>query len=293
MPLNEEVTALLGEKYNQDSILDMLLSDAQTKLTANGHVIRTKDDDDSYVASKAKELKDAEIGSHVGTLHQLYEDQITELGYKKKPNEKTSEFQKRVIADLKLQAAAATGGDDVLKQQIQTLTANLEAANTSKETEVNDLKSRYFKKQVDSILSGELNTFPIAVPATIKTDAEKQAFADNQRRLLKLQLSNDYTVKEDNDGNILFYKGDVLEKSTTNGAPLSASDIIKRDFSAYMDITAPKGGGAGSSSQGTAAGTYQTKQEVYDHLKSNGYEEGTNRLTQEAAKIIKEQGIIN
>lgn len=293
MPLNEEVTALLGDKFTQDSILEMLLPDAQTKLTASGHVIRKKEDDDSYVASKAKELKDAEIGTHVGTLHQFYEDQITSLGFTKKSNEKTSEFQKRVLAELKLKADSATGGDSVYKEQIEVLTANLDKVTKQAETDISDLKNKNFKKQVDGLLSGELNTFPIAVPATIKTDAEKQAFAENQRRLLKLQLSNDYTVKEDNDGNILFYKGDVLEKSTTNGAPLTASDIIKRDFAAYMDITAAKGGGAGSSAQGNAAGTFQTKAEVYEHLKANGYEDGSNRLTQAAAKIIKEQGIIN
>lgn len=292
MPLNEEVTALLGDKFTQEQILEQLLPDAQSVLTAKGHVIRTKDDDDSYVASKAKELKDAEIGTHVGTLHQLYEDQIASLGFVKKPNEKTSEFQKRILADLKLKADSATGGDEILKQQIQTLTENLNAATTAKETEVSELKNKYFKKQVDSILSAELNQIAIAVPATIKTDAEKQAFAENQRRLLKLQLSSDYTVKEDNDGNVLFYKGDVLEKSTTNGAPLTASDIIKRDFAAYMDVTANRGGGAGSSASGSSAGTFQTKEEVYTHLKANGYEEGSNSLTQAAVKIIKEQGII-
>jgi hypothetical protein len=292
MPLNEEVTALLGDKFTQDSILEMLLPDAQTKLTASGHVIRKKEDDDSYVASKAKELKDAEIGTHVGTLHQMYEDQIASLGFQKKSNEKTSDFQKRILAELKLKADSATGGDEVLKQQIQTLTDNLTKANADKEAEVGQIKDKYFKKRVDSEISSDLNTFPIAIPATIKTDADKQSFAENQRRLLKLQLLNDYTVKEDNDGNVLFYKGEVLEKSTTNGAPLTASDIIKRDFAPYMDTTTAMGGGAGSSASGTTAGTFQTKAEVYEHLKANGYEEGSNKLTQAAAKIIKEQGII-
>lgn len=291
MPLNEEVVALLGDKFNQDGLIEMLTPDFTAKMGAT-HVIRTKEDDDSFVASKAKELKDAEIGSHVGTLHQLYEDQIAELGYKKLPNEKTSAFQKRILSDLKTQAAAASGGDDVLRQQIQTLTENLQTATTEKETTINELKSQYFKKQVDSTLTGELDKIAIAIPATIKTDAEKQAYADSQRKLLKLQLLNDYTVKEDNDGNILYYKGEVLEKSTTNGAPLTANDIINRDFAAYMDVMANKGGGAGSSAAGKSAGTFQTKAEVYEHLKSSGYEEGSNRLTQEAAKIIKEQGII-
>jgi|GEM_PF-1824574 hypothetical protein len=292
MPLNDEVVALLGNKFTADQILEQLLPDAQTKLTANGHVIRKKEDDDSYVASKAKELKDAEIGTHVGTLHQFYEDQITDLGYTKKSNEKTSDFQKRVLSELKLKADAATGGDSVLKQQIETLTANLDKATSDAATQATDLKNKFFKKQVDSELSGELNKIAIAIPTTIKTDAEKQAYAENQRKLLKLQLLNDYTAKEDNDGNVLFYKGEILEKSTINGAPLTANDIIKRDFSAYMDVTAAKGGGAGSSASGTSAGTFQTRQEVYDHLKTSGYEEGTNKFTQAAVKIIKEQGII-
>ncbi len=295
MPLNDEVIALLGDKFTQDAVLDMLLPDAQTKLTASGHVIRSKEDDDSYVASKSRELTDAEINSKLGGLYQGIEDQIKEVtGLTKKSNEKATEFNKRVLKELKIQADQATGGDDALKQQVQTLTANLETAIGEKETAVNDIKSNYFKKQVDFALSAELNGLNLAVPAHIKTDAEKQAFIANQRRLLKLQLTNDYTIKEDTDGNITFYKGDQLEKSTKDGKALSASDIIARDFTPYIDVTVPKGGGAGSSGGGNAGNpTFQTKQAVMDHLKSTGLEEGTQAFTKEYGKIVKEQGIIN
>lgn len=295
MPLNEEVTALLGDKFTQEQILEQLLPDAQTVLTSKGHVIRTKEDDESYVASKARELTDAEIGTKLGSYFQGIEDQIKEVtGLTKKPNEKATEFNKRVLKELKIQADQATGGDEGLKQQIQTLTANLETATNEKETAVNEIKSNYFKKQVDFALSAELNGLNLAVPAHIKTDADKKTFVDNQRRLLKLQLTNDYTIKEDNDGNITFYKGDKLEASTANGKALSAAEIIARDFAPYIDVTTPKGGGAGSQGGGNAGGgTFQTKEEVMSHLKSNGYEEGTQKFNQEYAKIIKEQGIIN
>lgn len=295
MPLNEEVTALLGDKFTQEQILEQLLPDAQNVLAAKGHVIRTKEDDESYVASKARELTDAEIGSKLGSYFQGIEDQIKEVtGLTKKPNEKATEFNKRVLKELKIQADSATGGDELLKQQIQTLSANLEAATNENETAVNEIKSNYFKKQVDFALSAELNGLNLAVPAHIKTDAEKQAFIANQRRLLKLQLTNDYTIKEDNDGNITFYKGDKLEASTSNGKPLSASEIIARDFTPYIDVTIPKGGGAGSTGGGNASGqTFQTKEDVMNHLKSNGFEEGSQAFNREYAKIVKEQGIIN
>ena len=295
MPLNEEVVALLGDKFTQDQILEQLLPDAQTKLTASGHVIRTKDDDDSYVQSKARELTDAEIGTKLGSYFQGIEDQIKEVtGLTKKPNEKATDFNKRVLKELKIQADSATGGDELLKQQIQTLSANLEAAESGKETAVNEIKTNYFKKQVDFALSAELNGLNLAVPAHIKTEAEKQAFIANQRRLLKLQLTNDYTIKEDTDGNITFYKGEQLEKSSKDGKALSASEIIARDFTPYIDVTVPKGGGAGSQGGGNASGaTFQTKTAVMDHLKSTGLEEGTQAFTKEYSKIIKEQGIIN
>jgi hypothetical protein len=295
MPLNEEVTALLGDKFNQDAILDMLLPDAQTKLTASGHVIRKQADDDSYVASKAREMTDAEIGTKLGSVYQNLEDIIKETtGLTKKSNEKATDFNKRVLKELKIQADSATGGDEVLKQQIQTLTANLETAANEKETAVNEIKNGYFKKQVDFALSAELNGLNLAVPPHIKTDDEKKAFVANQRRLLKLQLTNDYTIKEDNDGNITFYKGDQLEKSQKDGKALSASEIIARDFTPYIDVTAPKGGGAGSQGGGNAGDTtFTTKEAVMAHLKASGLEEGSNKFTQAYAKIVKEQGIIN
>jgi hypothetical protein len=295
MPLTPEVKTALGDAFTEDAILEMLLPDAQTKLTSNGHVIRTKADDDSYVSSKARELTDAEIGGKLGAVYQSIEDVIKEVtGLSKKTNEKATEFNKRVLAELKIKSDGATGGDEVLRQQIQTLTANLEAANTEKETAVNTIKGDYFKKQVDFALSAELNGLNLAVPAHIKTEDEKKAFVANQRRLLKMQLTNDYVIKEDNDGNILFYKGDQLEKSTKDGKALSAADIILRDFSPYIDVTIPKGGGAGSQGGGNAGGaTFQSKKEVMDHLIANGYEEGSQKLTAEYAKIIKEQGIIS
>lgn len=291
MPLAPEVKALIGDAFTEDALAEMLTPEVQTRLGST-HVIRTKEDDESFVSSRAKELKDAEIGSHVGSLHQMYEDQIKEMGYQKKSNEKTSEFQKRVLADLKAQAAAGQGGDAVLKEQITALTASIETLKSEKESAVSELQTKYFKKQVDSLLSMDLAGRPIAVPATIKTDAEKQAYAENQRSLLKLHLLNNYTVKEDNDGNTLFYKGDVLEKSTQDGKPLTATDIISRDFAPYFDVQQQKSAGAGSSAGVNGGGTFSTMDEVYTHLKSNGFEEGTKRFTEEAMKIKKEQGII-
>lgn len=295
MPLNNEVVTLLGDKFTQDQILEQLLPDAQTKLTASGHVIRKKEDDESYVASRAREMTDAEIGGKLGAVYQSIEDLIKETtGLTKKSNEKATDFNKRVLKELKIQADSATGGDEALKQQIQTLTANLETATNEKETAVNTIKSDYFKKQVDFALSAELNGLNLAVPAHIKTDAEKQAFIADQRRSLKLRLMNDYTIKEDNDGNITFYKGEQLEKSQKDGKALSAAEIITRDFTPYIDVTQPKGGGAGSKGGGNAGdATFQTKAEVMTHLKATGFEEGTNKFSQEYAKIIKEQGIIN
>jgi hypothetical protein len=290
MPLNDEVKTLLGDKFNEDALVEMLTPDVTNRLSST-HVIRTKEDDESYVSTKAKELKDQEIGSHVGSLHQMYEDQIAGLGFKKNSNEKTSDFQKRVLSELKLKADASTGGDEVLKQQIQTLTASIAELEAKSSQEKEELHNKYFKRQVDGLLSSALGGVTIALPSTVKTDAEKQAFADQQRGLIKLQLTTNYTIKEDNDGNVVFYKGDVLQSSAKDGKPLTANEIITRDFSSYIEVQGRQQGGAGSSG-GVKTGSFSTRAEVYEHLKAEGMEEGTNAFTKAAAKIIKEHGIV-
>lgn len=293
MPLTDEVKAVIGDKFNEDQLAEMLIPEVTNRLGST-HVIRTKEDDESYVSSKAKELKDAEIGNYTKTIYQGLEDQIKEItGLTKGSNEKATDFNKRVLAELKVKADQATGGDEALRQQISTLTASMETLKTEKETEVSSLKDRYFKKQVDGLLSSTLSGVNIALPATLKTDAEKQSFANSQRDLIQTKLSTNYTIKEDNDGNVVFYKGDQLQMSTSNGKPLTASDIITRDFASYIDASSKQPGGAGSSGGGNSGGNFATKKDVYDHLKANGYEEGSNRLTQAAIKIIKEQGILS
>lgn len=291
MPLNDEVKAVLGDKFTQDALVEMLTPDFQTKL-AETHIIRTKDEDDSYVSSRAKELKDQEIGSYVNQLHQKYEDDIFELtGLRKKPTEKAHEFNKRIVRELKIKADGA-GGDESLKAQIQTLTETLTQKEQEHESAITTLKESAFKKQLKSVIGSEFNKVTIAVPAHLKTDAEKQTYINKQKSLLEADFLATYTPKEDNEGNIVYYQGDKLMNSTQDGKPLSAEQIISANYSAYFDVTVNRQGGAGSGQGGSQGGTFSTTEDVYKHLESKGMVRLTGEFNKEAAKLIKEHGII-
>lgn len=291
MPLTDEIKTLIGDKVTEDQLTDMLLPEAQTKLGAT-HVIRTKADDESYMTSQVTAGVDAKIGSKVAELHQIYEDSIKEVtGLTKKVTEKTSEFQKRVLADLKARADNA-GGDQALKDQIASLTETLTSKEAEHATKLTEMQKAAFDKQLSVLIASEFDKKTIAIPAHITTDDAKQKYISDQKRLLKIDFLQRVTPKEDKEGNIVFYEGEKLLASTKDGKPLTADDLISEKYGSYFSVEKQKQGGAGSSGQGTSNGKFTTSAEVYAHLESEGLKPLTKEMSDAASKLIKDNGIV-
>ena len=293
MPLDEAVKTILGANFTEAQIIDMVTPDVQTKLGAT-HVIRTKADDESYLASHVKQGVDAEIGGKIGELHQKYEDDIFEItGIRKKTTEKAYEFNKRLLKELKTKSDAS-GGDQALKDQIATLTETLTNKETEHATALTSVQQKAFAKQLSIVVKSEFDTKIIAVPAHISSDEDKQKYISTQKRILEQDFLSKYTPKEDNEGNIVYYIGDKLQSSTVNGKPLTASELIAAEYStSFSAMEGKKQGGAGSGKDGIPADGFSTKEQVYAHLETvKGLTPLTKEFTDQARKLIKEHGII-
>lgn len=286
MPLPEEVKALLGETYTEAQLLEMLEPEAQSHLESKGRIIRTKEEDDSYIGSQVE----AKIKDQVSNIHKRYDDDLFELtGERKAPTEKTYEFVKRKITDLKKSAEGK--GEGVDKDKLAELQKALEEAKNDKENSLKEVNEKFFKKVLNTTLSGELDKATIAVPGHLKTDDEKQNFVSIQKRMLVKDFLETYTAKEDEEGNIVYYIGDKIQVDIKDGKPLSASDLIAKNYSHYFVKSERQQGGAGTG-KNNSEGVFKTLGDLHDYLVGQGISESSKEYSEKKLKLAKDHGIL-
>lgn len=259
-------------------------------LGQKGFIVRTKADEESYLNTYKAQVIEQEIPTKIKEVHDKYdEDLLTLTGERKAPTEKTYDFLKRKISEIK----ASKIEDPVLKEQLVTLQKNLEAKDKEYQTKIQTMESDYFKRELSGMVSNALDLVNIAMPAHLKTDDEKQKYVASQKSMMKRDMMDNVTAKKDKEGNVVFYNGDQPLTSTTDGKPLKAIDIIKDRYAFYLAAELPKASGAGTGGNGGSEGKFTTKEQVYQHLEAKGLTPLTKQFSDEYAKIIREQGITN
>lgn len=289
MPLTDEIKALLGDKATEETLIEMLAPEATRHLESKGHIIRTKDQDESYISSKVEEF----IKPRIAELHKKYDDDFFEvLGERKSPNQKTYDFAKEKLAELKSLRATAGKGDQVLQDKIKQLETTISTIKSTHEGEISALKEASFKTSLNAQISSVLDAVTIAIPAHLTTDTEKAAFIASQKQMLKADFLQNFTAKEDENGNLVFYKGESLQSSTKDGKPLSASDLISENYKHYFAKDVRTQGGAGSGQGGDHVNGFKTTQEVYNYLKEQGIDEESKEYSDKALELIRKHGIV-
>ena len=306
MPLTlEQITAeLTAQPEVKKTLISSLKTDFLDGLRAEGTIVRTKDEETTFLTNYENNIipgkVQAQIGEKIKAVHDQYDADILELtGLKKGSNEKTYEFNKRVLKDLKEKAeSAAAGGDTVLKDKVKDLEAKLrERENFVSPDDVNNLKKDFFTKQLGFRISSVLEKADIAVPAHITDEKQKKQFIETQRRFIQNDFLSRFTAKEDEQGNIVFYEKDKLLTNGKTASPLTEADLITANYAGYFVPEKKPKSGAGSGGSGESGGgdaneaSLKTKKEVMDHLKTKGLVSGGADFNKEYSRIIKEYGI--
>lgn len=301
MELAEITAAIAAKPELKTGLIGALREDVLTVLKADG-VYRTKEEEETFLSNYEKTIipqkVDAEIGNKIRETYDRLDKDIEEVtGLKKGPHEKTYEFNKRVLAKLKADAAAGTGGDNVLRQQLEAAQKELEARKDYvPKSELDKVQSQYFTKDVNARIQSALGRHQIATPAHITDDAAKKQFADSQSRFIAGDFLARFTAKADAEGNLTFFEGDKLLTDSKTAKPLTEAEIIEKHYGAYfVPVKAPgkgagSGGGSGNDSDPSES-DLKTKADVNEFLDKKGLVIGDRKRNEEYKRILAEQGI--
>ncbi len=292
-----------GLEANPDlkkDLVELVETEAVEHLKTKGHVIRTKDEETTFLANYEKE----KIDPRVEELYSGIDKDIHKsTGIPKNTNEKTYEYLKRVLNPLvnevntlkkQIERGLDKNGDELSKQQIKALedklaAKELEVSNLTelKNKEVSELKQNF---TINEALIGK----KIAVPASVPDD-KKAAYIKQKRDFISTQFKANNTAVEQ-DGKIVYKQGDKIRLNSKTNQPMTAEEIIEEDFQFEFEIEKKSAGGAGGSGgaggEGNAEESEVTdKTTLYAYLNKKGWLVGSDEWQKNLTRIAKEKNI--
>lgn len=257
-------------------------------LGSEGFIVRSKNDDKSYIDSQIEARRDEIVSPIVREIHSAYDADFEQLfGEKKKPTEKTYDAYKRKVDELKTSKVT----DPVIREQLQQAQATIEKMKSDHENAIQKMAGDFSNKELDMMLSQSLEKRSIAIPPHITTEEQKQAYVNKQRGMLKSDFRSSFVAKKDTEGNTVFYQNDKPVLSKQDQKPLDADAIIEEQYSSYFIKTAQQKKGLGLKLNSEGMSTFATKEEAYADVKSRGFAERTKAFTDEYEKVCKENGL--
>ena len=260
-------------------------------------IIRTADEERTYLENfKMAEVEKA-IAPQISQVHSRYDEDILAVtGLKKKPDEKTYDFNKRVLAELKakadkhpeLEQEIASLKEKVGKNADAKILADLENVRTefatfktSKEKELDDLRKETELSKRRALIEAELNAFEF--DPTVKEGVLKVFKETTVNALLN--------SSEFRDGQLVFLddKGNPLRNQAKNLAAYTANEIVAEKMKDVIKqkrvIGGPPKPGDPSDPPKSVPDTVKTKVDLTDHLMKEGYKRGTKEYDEVYAQL--------
>jgi hypothetical protein len=262
-------------------------------------IIRTKDEDQKFldnhvntvVEERVSKLLQPKVDEQFGqALSKIDAEILSITGIEKKPGEKTTAYAKRAVEEKR------QGGDPVTKERVKQLEESLATNKQEYEKKLSEKDQALFSREVDWQINAELDKANVALLQHLKTDEEKQSFVKQQKALIKSGFLNAYQAKKDDQGQIIFYSGDQPQLSQKDGKPMSAGELIARDFASWFVPAAhvQTGTGTGSGSGNGAAipaGGFKDKESIHKYLAAAGMEAGSKEYMQKFEALAQENKI--
>lgn len=277
------------------ALLDSLENDFVPHVTAKGRIIRTKEEDETYVQTHVnavvneriqKELPN-KINEEFGKTMTAIDQEIMSItGIEKLPNEKTTAYAKRVVEQMKTK-----GGDPVTKETVKQLQQQLETLKTESQTKLSQLQESYFRRENEMVVDAALGKKNIALPAHLKTDAEKQGFINLQKGLIKQGFFGSVTAKRDENGNTIYFDGETPLVDAQTGKPKTAEQIIEEKFAAWFVPSGHTVTGTGSQQPGGSTSGFTSKEDVHKYLASQGIDADSPEYIKEFERLCAEAKI--
>lgn len=263
-------------------------------------IVRTTDEETTYLENfKTAEVEKA-IAPKISEVHTRYDDDIFGVtGLKKKPDEKTYDFNKRILAELKSKAdkshdfeqEIASLKEKVGKNADAKLLADLENVRkefaefkATKEGEIEKMRKETDQSRKRSIIEAEVNTFEF--DPTIK---------DNVLKVYKQTVVNELMDNSDwREGELVFLddKGNPMRNKAKNLAAYTANEIVGEKLKDVIKQKRVLGGppkpGDPKEPIKTIPDTVKTKVELADYLMKEGMKRGSKDYDEAYLELSKD-----
>ena len=118
-------------------------------------VVRTEEEETTFLANHAKKIEEDIIPSKIGDLHKRYDDDVFSVtGIKKEPTEKTYDFIKRILSDMKTKAEKG----DAFEAEIATLKQQIKDGTGDRQTVLDLEATKKAYKELQESSTREINT---------------------------------------------------------------------------------------------------------------------------------------
>lgn len=206
-------------------------------------IIRTKDEEDAYLANHQKQIEEQVIPGKISELHNRYDEDIFSVtGLRKGQTEKTYDFTKRVLAEFKTKAEKAdvlANEINSLKQQIKDGTgdkktlADLEAVQkaykeleTTKDSEITKVKTEFEKYRIKADIQSARSG--IALKKNIPESAVNALWEQAVNKLTGMASFQ--------DGKLVFMKDGIVMRNAHNALnPYTAAELLKEELKDVID----------------------------------------------------------
>lgn len=280
----EEITAFIKEKGgNPDEF-----------------IIRTSEEEKTYLDNfKTAEIEKA-IAPKISEVHSRYDEDILSVtGLKKKPDEKTYDFNKRVLAELKAKAdklpefeteiaslkeKVGKNADAKILADLENVRAEFASFKTAKESEIEKLRNETELSRKRAMIEAEMNGFEY--DTSIKEGVLK-VFKDTAVNAL-LQSS------EFRDGELVFLddKGNPLRNQATNLKPYTANEIIAERLKDIIKqkrvLPGPPNPGDPKLPPKTVPDSVKTKVQLSQYLMGEGMKRGSKEYDDAFSELGKD-----
>lgn len=267
---------------------------------AEDFIIRTPDEEKSYLDNFREAEIEKAIDPKTKEIHSKYDDIIFSVtGLKKNPGEKTLDFNKRVLADLKsnadkiaeyeaqladLKEKVGKGADARILADLENVRSEFATFKSAKEKELDDLRKETEVSRKKSLIESEINAYEF-----------DPLIKENVLKVYKETVINALIgSSEFRDGQLVFLdeKGNPLRNQANNLAPYSPTEIIgerlkdvikqKRIIGGPPKLGDPKG------SPRSLPDTVKTKVELSEHLMKEGLKRGTKEYDEAFTELGKD-----
>lgn len=300
MNIEEIQQAITADPTLKTGLTGILRDSVIDAVKADGFVVRSTDEEAAFLTNYER----TRIDPRVSKIYSDLDNDVEEAsGVKRDVNEKTFAYTKRVISGLKSQIDDLSGqietlkagkGDELTRQQLETLQASLREKNAELDNLKNSSSSEIFKLKVGFNVDKALSDVKIFVPQHI-ADGDKDAYISSRKNYIKSDFASNFKAEE-LDGNIIYKDANgVIQTDTATAAPKTEAQLIAEKYKFEFEPANPPGGGAGSGKGGNdpakLLASVNDKDTLYEYLSKKGLIMGSADWIKERNEVAKQLNI--